>query len=85
MKERGWERKSNRQSNMMAESKITLGDKLTLARYEKRVSTQVAAQEMGISTASLNKWENDIIKPKYEHIKKLMSYYGMSAEELMDD
>ena len=44
-----------------------------------------AAEEIGISNTALNNYESGARKPKYEKVKKIADYYGVSVDYLLGE
>jgi len=52
-------------------------------RREKKLSQRVVAQELGISQALLSHYEKGVRQPKLEFVRKITSYYGVSADDIL--
>jgi Predicted transcriptional regulator len=52
-------------------------------RREKKLSQRVVAQELGISQALLSHYEKGVRQPKLEFVRKITSYYGVSADDVL--
>ena len=52
-------------------------------RREKKLSQRVAAQELGISQALLSHYEKGVRQPKLGFVRKIASYYGVSADDIL--
>ncbi len=62
---------------------LKIADNLVLLRRNKGVTQEVVADFLGVSKASVSKWEKGISFPDIAQIPKLASYYGISIDELM--
>lgn len=43
------------------------------------------AKALGISSAAVSKWENDITKPRTSMLPDIAKLYGCSVDELLDE
>jgi transcriptional regulator with XRE-family HTH domain len=47
------------------------------------ISPSRAALEIGLSKSSVSSWKNSGIRPRYESLKKISDYFGVSTDSLM--
>ena len=52
-------------------------------RNERRLSQRQLAEEVGISWANINRWENNIVIPKMDSIILLARFFGVSSDYLL--
>ena len=52
-------------------------------RREKKLSQRAVAQELGISQALLSHYEKGVRQPKLDFVRKIASYYGVSADDIL--
>lgn len=52
-------------------------------RSEKKLSQRVVAQDLGISQALLSHYEKGVRQPKLEFVRKIASYYDVSADDIL--
>lgn len=66
---------------------LTLGQKLGILREESGRTLDEVAKVVGIQRTTLNNYERDFRKPRYDTIAKLADYYNVSTDYLlgMDD
>ncbi len=62
---------------------LKIADNLTALRRERGVTQEVVADFLGVSKASVSKWEKGISLPDVAQIPRLASYYGITIDELM--
>ncbi len=53
-------------------------------RDKKGMTDYRVSQETGISTATLSSWKNGKYTPKYEKLKKLADYFGVTINYFME-
>ena len=59
----------------------TLGDLIQVKRYEKRITLWQLAQKMGITSASVQAWENGTGQPNSQQIVLLTKQLGFALGE----
>lgn len=52
------------------------------ARYDK-MTQQELANELGVSLATVRRWEHDIYSTSAENIKKIAVYFDVSSDDLL--
>ncbi len=62
---------------------IKLAENLVYLRRKKGVTQETVADFLGITKASVSKWETGISLPDIAQLPKLASYYDISIDELM--
>jgi DNA-binding XRE family transcriptional regulator len=62
----------------------TLGERLRHRRAKLRLHQSKAAQQLGVSTVTLSKWERDLIKPKAEYAERLAKYLDFDVKLLLN-
>ena len=62
---------------------IKLAENLVYLRRKKGVTQEIVADFLGITKASVSKWETGISLPDIAQLPKLASYYDISIDELM--
>jgi Predicted transcriptional regulators len=62
-----------------------IANNLKYLRKKKGLTQQQFADEMGIKRASVGAYEEDRAEPKYELLKKIASFYGLTMDELAND
>ena len=58
-------------------------EKIIELRNQIGKSQASAAEEMGISNTALNNYEKGLRKPKYDALKKIADYYGVTIDYLL--
>ena len=61
------------------------GNKLRRLREGKNLSVRMLAQEMGISSSQISKYENAIHEPTLSVLNKYKSFFNVSLDYLCDD
>lgn len=61
------------------------GNKIKRLREEKNMSTRMLAQEIGISSSQISKYENAIHEPTLNVLRKYKSFFHVSLDYLCDD
>lgn len=64
-------------------SEIKLGDNLAYLRRKKGITQEVLADFLGVTKASVSKWETGLSMPDIVQLPRLASYYGVSIDRLM--
>lgn len=59
------------------------GERLRELRTEAKLSAQQLAEEIKTSDASIIRWENNLINPSIEQLKKIAIYFKVSADYLI--
>jgi transcriptional regulator with XRE-family HTH domain len=84
MKQRTSDKSSQLSSQLDLESaNQKTGDRIRFLREQKRVSQKKLASEIGLSMTTIQNYERDINIPKGDHIVKLCSFFGVSADWLL--
>ena len=64
-----------------------MGNEFSKAIYElrlgRKLSQRAAAQSLGISQALLSHYENGVRQPKLAFVKKIATFYDVSADKLL--
>ncbi|MBR4954116.1 MAG: helix-turn-helix transcriptional regulator [Oscillospiraceae bacterium] len=76
----GYEKKAERQARIVAQPTASMGDRMLLMRYRKRLSADAAAKEMGLTENSLLHWERDEYKPRVNELIIVAEYYGVTLD-----
>ena len=58
-------------------------ERLRKLRKEKNMTMKELAKEIGTSDVSINNWENGINEPKITYLKRLASFFNISADYLI--
>lgn len=61
----------------------TLGSRISENRKRKNITQDLLAEQMGVSTQAVSKWENDISCPDISLLPALADYFNTSIDELM--
>ncbi len=64
----------------MIQSVSCLPDTLRSLRTKFQLTVKDVAQALGVSERTMQTWEKDSSKMKYEHIRQLESLYGVSQD-----
>ena len=64
---------------------MTLGEKIALLRSQKKLTQERLAQALGISRASLAKYETNKNEPDLETIRKIANFFDVSIDYLLDN
>ena len=59
------------------------GERLRELRKEENISARKLAEKIGVSDASIIRWENDEINPNIEYLRALATYFKVSADYLL--
>lgn len=63
-----------------------LGDTIHLLRLEHNMTMEELAQKVGVTKATISRWESGEIQcVRSDRIKKLASVFGMTADELLQN
>ncbi|WP_257668175.1 LexA family transcriptional regulator [Parapedobacter tibetensis] len=62
-----------------------IANNLKYLRKKKGLTQQQFADEIGIKRASVGAYEEDRAEPKYELLKKIAMFYGLTMDELAND
>ena len=62
-----------------------IANNLKYLRKKKRLTQQQFADQMGIKRASVGAYEESRAEPKYELLKKIADFYGLTMDELAND
>ena len=63
--------------------KNTFGKRLKELRTEKGLSTLKLGKEIGVSDATISRWENGISNIKSEELIIVAQYFGVTADYLL--
>jgi len=72
-------------SNLEREIKKEFYEKILELRNQIGKPQGVAADEMGISHTALNNYEKGLRRPKYDSLKKIADYYGVTIDYLLGE
>ena len=61
---------------------MTLGERISELRKERKYSQEYIAHELEISRQAVYKWEKDLSSPDTAHLIKLAELFGVSVEYL---
>lgn len=61
----------------------SLGRRISELRKKKGITQDQLAEEMGVSSQAVSKWENDISCPDIGLLPQLADYFGVTLDELM--
>ena len=61
----------------------SLGKRISEFRKKKGITQDQLAEEMGVSSQAVSKWENDISCPDIGLLPQLADFFGVSLDELM--
>lgn len=64
---------------------MTLGEKIALLRSQKKLTQERLAQALGISRASLAKYETNKNEPDLDTIRKIANFFDVSIDYLLDN
>ena len=59
------------------------GERIKELRVEKGITTIQMGKELGISDATVSRWENGLLIPKADSIFALAKFFGVSAGYLI--
>ena len=59
------------------------GERLKKLRIKKGITTVRLGQEIGVSDATVSRWENGLIRPTADSIVKLVKFFKIPAGYLM--
>lgn len=62
---------------------MTTGQRIQQARKKAGLSQKQLGEKLGLSASMIGQWENDLRKPKYETIQRILDALGISFPELM--
>lgn len=63
---------------------MELGNKLKALRLKAGVTQNMMAKELGVSSQSVSKWENNVCAPDISMLPKISIYFGVTIDELFD-
>lgn len=63
--------------------KLAIGEILIKKREEKGITQDVIANFIGVSKASISKWETGKTYPDITHLPKIASFYNMTVDDLI--
>lgn len=61
---------------------LTLGDRIALIRKKKNISHDFLAKAIGVATGTLNAYEQDQVKPTYDHLLGIAEALNVSLDFL---
>ena len=61
----------------------TLGSRISENRKRKNITQDQLAEQMGVSTQAVSKWENDISCPDISLLPPLADYFNTTIDELL--
>ena len=62
---------------------VNIAENLLHLRRDKGITQDVLAEFLGVSKASISKWENGVSLPDIMQLPRIASFYGISIDELM--
>ena len=62
-----------------------LGDKIKLYRENKKMTQNQVADILGVSSATISKYESGALEPNIESLKRLAELFEISIDELLND
>lgn len=62
---------------------MSLGERLSMLRYQKRLTQDQVSAKLGIKRARYSSWENNNSEPDIEMIHKLAQFYKVSSDEIL--
>ena len=62
---------------------ITLGKRIAALRRQKGMRQEDLAQQLGLTSQAVSKWENDLTSPDISILPQLASLLGVSVDELL--
>lgn len=71
---------------MTSATREYLGDTIHLLRLEHNMTMEELAQKVGVTKATISRWESGEIQcARSDKVKKLASVFGMTADELLQN
>lgn len=61
---------------------LTLGDRITLIRKKKKITQAFLAKALGVAVDTLNAYEQDEVKPTYDHLLDIANALNVSLDLL---
>lgn len=61
----------------------TIGNRITKYRKAKNLTQEALAEQLGVSSQAVSKWENDASCPDISLLPKLCSVLGITTDELL--
>lgn len=61
----------------------TIGSRIAKYRKEKNLTQEALAEQVGVSSQAVSKWENDISCPDISLLPKLCAVLGITSDELL--
>jgi len=62
-----------------------IGQVILRLRYEIKLTQMQLGEKLGYSQRTVSHWESGRIEPNIEAIKKLVAFFDVSYEELLED
>ena len=69
--------------NWYSNDASTFGDRLVAARTARNLTTKALARQLGVSSKSIEKWENDISEPRANKLQMLSGVLNVSIPWLL--
>lgn len=61
----------------------TIGNRIAKYRKEKNLTQEALAEQVGVSSQAVSKWENDLSCPDISLLPRLCGVLGITADELL--
>jgi len=71
------------QNSIMGFNVDLFGERLKILRTKRGISTIRLGKELGVSDATISRWENGLIKPTAESIYNIAKFFGVSSDYLI--
>ena len=69
--------------NWYSNDASTFGDRLVAARTARNLTVKALARQLGVSSKSIDKWENDISEPRANKLQMLSGVLNVSIPWLL--
>ena len=63
---------------------MTIGKRIKAARKERHMTQEQLASFLGVKTAAVSKYENELVSPSWETITKISAAFNMTTTKLLD-
>lgn len=60
-----------------------LGDRIKQLRFQKNLTVEQLAKQIGVAKSAISFWENNINEPKANYISKLATVFNVSTDYLL--
>lgn len=60
-----------------------LGDRIKQLRFQKNLTVEQLAKQIGVAKSAISFWENNINEPKANYISKLATLFSVSTDYLL--